>query len=235
MKQTSLDSFQLLLRALTLYKSTFWPAALLSLFAAGCWFEPQFFFISTKDLSLKLALWFIPAGLGAFILWMSVVIYQYGAMHIFDYTIGHALLLSLKRLGPTVIVLLLYMVIVACGTILLILPGFILSMTLMLSIFLVVTNKSSIMNALLYSHNLIWPELLRVSLIISVPIFIYIAPSLVSYLLIMKLALSFEHFHYYATLAQAFIQILTLPYLFCVALCLMQDLEIRHHSRNLLS
>lgn len=235
MKQTSLDSFQLLLRALTLYKTTFWPAILLSLFAAGCWFEPQFFFISTKDLSLKLIVWFIPAGLGAFALWMGLIIYQYGAMHIFDYTIGQSLLFSLKRLVPSTIVLLLYIIIVACGTILLILPGLILSITLMLSMFLVITNKSSMMDAFLYSHKLIWPELLRVSLIISVPIFIYLAPSLVSYLLIMKMTLTFEDFHYYATLAQAAIQIFTLPYLFCVTLCLMQDLEIRHHSKNLLS
>lgn len=234
MKETSLDSFQLLLRAFNLYKTTFWPAILLSLFAAGCWFEPQFFFISTKVPSLKLLLWFIPAGLGALTLWTSIIIYQYGAMHIFDYSIEQALLLSLKRVIPTIIVLLLYLIIVACGTILLILPGFVFSITLMLSMFLVITNKSNIMDALLTSHKLIWPELPRVCLIMSVPIFIYLGPSLVSYLLIMNLVLSFEDFHYYATLAQAAIQILTLPYLFCVALCLMQDLEIRHHSKNLL-
>jgi hypothetical protein len=230
--QTSLDRYQILARAFKVYKTTLGPALIFSALGACSWFYPQLTIADPNQFSLTTFSRLIPAWIGAFIFWMGLIIYQYGSIHSFNYTPIQSLMLGLRRLIPGLIATLMYAVFVICGTLLLILPGLILSVTLMFSFFLVTTHKSGIMDSLFYSHRLVWGQFWRTSSIISTPILIHALLTIVSYLLLLLYSEP-SHFYLYSTITQALIQIIILPYLFSVALCLMQDLEIRQQSKNL--
>lgn len=221
-----LDSYQLLLRAKDLYKATLLQSLVFGLLASVCWFIPQVYFLKNQKFTPSFLILLTLSWFGSFLFWGVTIVYQYGKLHNFNYSFSQAIILGLKRIFPALTTLILYLLIVISGTVLLIIPGFILAFTLMFSFFLVITNKATIFGALSESHRLVWRSFSSVMLVLSNPLLIYSALSLFIYLLVLKFT-TIDQFYLFSIVTQTLVQILCLPYLFAVSLCLIQNLERR--------
>lgn len=140
----------------------------------------------------------------------------------------HALKHALQKLLPLILLILLYALIVLSGTMLLIVPGLILAISLMFSFILLIIDNQNILQSLMTSHRLVWGNWWYTIFIMSFPILINVILFLAAVLAINLLN---AHYHFSAIhytlsffsilLIQAFI----LPFVFSVALLIIYHLK----------
>jgi hypothetical protein len=92
-----------------------------------------------------------------------------------DLTMGAAIAVGLGRFLPMLGCLILYVLAVAVGLIALIIPGLILSLSLLLAPYLVITDNLGAIAAIKQSHKLVWGNWWRTAGIFTVLIFIVFA------------------------------------------------------------
>jgi hypothetical protein len=125
----------------------------------------------------------------------------------------------------------LYSLVVLGATMLLIIPGIILAVTLMFSFILVIVENQSVLQTMISSHRLVWGRwwhtfgvmgfLLVVNLILQLAIFVIIAG------LGLHQQMHLTPIYFAILLISAIVQALFIPYIFATALILIRDLNIR--------
>jgi hypothetical protein len=140
----------------------------------------------------------------------------------------HALKHALQKFFPLILLTLLYALIVLSGTMLLIVPGIILAISLMFSFILLIIDNQNILQSLMMSHRLIWGRWWYTVFMMSFPFLINIILFLATLLAINLLSQHFYFSELYNTLSFFFIllmQAFILPFVFSVALLLIYHLK----------
>jgi len=83
--------------------------------------------------------------------------------------VGQALTAGLKKLLPVLLGMILYMLLVSVGSVLLLIPGIILMMSLFFYPALIVVDNSGIIEALKTSHRLVWGNWWRTVTVLMIP------------------------------------------------------------------
>lgn len=148
----------------------------------------------------------LPAGTPQAVDWRNALIsslisttvssWMYGTMiarmdavaHQTELSLGGALAHAGRRLLPLVLLWILYSVIVTAGLLLLVIPGFILSVSLMFSFFFVLLERENPVQALVSSHRLVWGSWWRTLVIVSVAFVILIAAYVTVFFVIVPFA-----------------------------------------------
>jgi len=121
------------------------------------------------------------AGLGvAFLVSMLISAVIYGAIiakieavtNNQTLSMSQAIAVGLQRFFPLLICGLLYMLAVVAGTLALIIPGIILSLTLLFGVYAVVADNMGPIEALKHSHKLVWGNWWRTAAVVGVGTFI---------------------------------------------------------------
>ena len=201
--------------AFELYKKSLLGALPYSFITSLLIFLPKFAFIS-------ILFW-----IGAIII-MSALVFR---LYCIANHIPHDGTLCLKQafttLIPLLFVLILYTLIVLSGTMLLVLPGIIFSFSLLFSFILVITSHTSVLQALITSHRLVWGKWWHIALHISFPFTINLIIIALALLLFIGLYLhqiiSFSALHYFILISNIVIQTLFIPFIFSLALVLLQS------------
>ncbi len=92
-----------------------------------------------------------------------------------DTSIGEACGVGMSRYWAVLGCLILYSLIVLLGYVALIIPGIILTVSLLFSNYLVVTDSLGPIDAIKKSHNLVWGDWWRTSVILTILLFIFMA------------------------------------------------------------
>lgn len=167
----------------------------------------------------------------AFVLMCSLIFKLHCICHGLQCSYYQAIKHSMSRCIPTFLVGLLYIIAVVSGTALLIVPGFILAISLMFCLFLAINENKGIILALVTSHRLVWGHWWHSLASIAFPLFIMISANM---LVVIITASLFKHFQMpleflfvFAFGLQVFIQSILIPLGFCIALVLLHDLRVR--------
>lgn len=86
-----------------------------------------------------------------------------------------AIVIGVKKLLPVFFAMVLYMIAITLGSVLLLIPGLILMLTLIFFQVLIVTEDVGIVESLKTSHRLVWGNYWRTAAVITIPIFIIYA------------------------------------------------------------
>lgn len=125
----------------------------------------------------------------------------------------------------------LYSLIVLSGTMLLIIPGIIFSISLMFSFILAITDNQHVLQTLTISHRLVWGHWWHTVTVISVPLLLNIVVMLSGFLIVAGILiyyeLTFSQIYIASTLLTIILQTLFIPLIFSVALVLLHDLRQR--------
>ncbi len=113
---------------------------------------------------------------------------------------------------------------VLSGTMLLIIPGIILSVSLMFVFILGIIDAQGILQTLLNSHRLVWGNWWHTALIISIPLMLGTIITLTSFVIAVRF---FSEMPYAVFLFNAIAQIIFIPLVFSIALVLLNDLRLR--------
>lgn len=159
-------------------------------------------------------------------------------LHCLCYGITCSAVQSLKqacyRLIPTLLVLALYIIIVVSGTMVLILPGFILSVSLMFAFLLCLNENKGVFMSLMTSHQLVWGQWWHTFIVMSVPLLLTLTLFLALFLLIAGIfsnaLFNIQGWYYYLFGAQLILHSLLLPFTYSVALVLFNDLRVRQRQ-----
>jgi hypothetical protein len=138
---------------------------------------------------------------------------------------------ALFKLVSVLLLSALYCLIVLSGTMLLIIPGIILMITLMFSFILVITDNQNVLQTLTISHRLVWGHWWHVVAVMSVPFVLNLSITLCIMLgiiiLLTQQGLTITEITFALSAANIFIQIIFIPLIFSVALVLLHDLRHR--------
>lgn len=91
-------------------------------------------------------------------------------------TVGEAFGLGFGRLGRVVLMILAFMLLLAVGFALLVVPGVILSVSLGFGIYLIALDGLGPLEALQRSHKLVWGHWWRTTVVITVAVLLYLLP-----------------------------------------------------------
>jgi hypothetical protein len=228
LKNNMNDPYQVLCRSFQLYLHSLNKAIPLAFLAAFFSFLPSFHFSDNKIFQFIL--------LGACLLlsffFLTTMIFR---IYCIAYQIPHHFFDALKqgalKLFPLILLSVLYAIIVLGGTMLLIIPGIILAVSLMFCFLLLITDNHSLLQALISSHRLIWGQWWITLTVISFPLLLNLLIGLTSLIgifsLFMLFDLSQENFHFVITGLSLIIQSLFLPLIFSTALTLVNFLKTK--------
>ena len=143
---------------------------------------------------------------------------------------------SISRFIPLLLVTLLYVICVLSGTALLVVPGFILSISLMLCFFLVLNENKGVFMALLSSHRLIWGHWWHSFIVMSVPLLLFISLNMIMFILMVAVFSQFSvdlpYFYLIAFTIHILLQSLIAPFSFCIGPMLLHDLRMRQGQNS---
>ncbi len=120
-------------------------------------------------------------GLGVVIWVFSIIVYNAILVRVGDIALGRqgdvvdALLTGLKKTLPVFIGFVLYGLAVMAGFVLLVIPGFILMLTLLFFQVLIVLDNEGVIASLKGSHRLVWGNYWRTTAVIMIPLFVIYA------------------------------------------------------------
>lgn len=138
---------------------------------------------------------------------------------------------ALFKLISVLLLSTLYCLIVLSGTMLLIIPGIIFTITLMFSFILVIIDNQNVLQTLTTSHRLVWGHWWHVVAVMAVPFLLNLTITLGIMLSIIVLltnqGLKLTEITYALTLSNIIIQIIFIPLIFSIALVLLHDLRHR--------
>jgi hypothetical protein len=166
-----------------LYGTTFWKVIWISAGAALIANLPSLLMppMPTDDPEATMAamrqfLWILPLS-------MLATLYSYAAilhrMHAVatgaNANLGTALRIGLIKLFPLLIASILYLLALAVGLVLLVVPGILLGLSLYFYLPLIVVDNKGVLAALKSSHRLVWGNWWRTATVVAVPMFIIMA------------------------------------------------------------
>ena len=135
---------------------------------------------STLEQSQEYMFQAMPVMIGvSVIIWLfSIIIYNAVLARVGHYSvssdcdIGDAIIQGAKKALPVFLGMLIYMVAIMAGFVLLVIPGFILMLTLLFFQVFIVIEDEGIVASIKASHNLVWGHYWRTAAVITIPIFI---------------------------------------------------------------
>jgi|GEM_PF-6150665 len=241
LKSEPQDKLTLIEQGFHLYKHIFGLALPYSLLAAIFIFTPQLFIDITPPFHLTQMGQNVPLMAGAVIGWLLGFIFlsaltfriYYVTLELplrFVDAIAHVLL----KLIPLLLLGILYALVVLSGTLFLVVPGIILSISLMFSFILFLTDNQNVLQTLLTSHRLVWGNWWHALLVISFPLLLDMT---VSFAVLLSLITAFNHYHFSLTTlyfavcgCNIVIQAFFIPLIFSIAFTLLNDLRNRQGS-----
>jgi hypothetical protein len=217
--------YQVLQGAIVLYKQCFAKAFPLAFLGMLFSLLPRFFIFPT---SLLLGSSVICLLIG-FVFIASMIFRIYCMAYEIPHHFSNALKEGIIKLFPLILLTVLYAIIVLSGTMLLIIPGIILAVSLMFSFVLLITDNQNILQALMSSHRLIWGHWWVTLFVVSFPLLFNLLLSLLSLIGLMEISLYFnlssESFTLISVILGLIIQSLLLPFAFCTTLILIYHLK----------
>lgn len=230
---------QLLQQGLDLYFHTLWWTLPFSLIGAAFIFLPQLLSQLLPLIDHNNSFYFSQFGLYGFSLMASFLFIGALSFRIYCvcYHIPSSFLLALKqslfKFIPLLLLVMLYSLIVLSGTMLMIVPGIILTVSLMFSFLLVLTDNQSVLQTLIASHRLVWGNWWHTCLVISIPILLDFIFSFSLLIGIVTFAatkmLSLISILSLVTITNIIIHSFFIPLICCIALVLLHDLRQRQH------
>lgn len=157
-----------------------------------------------------------------------------------ELSLGSAVQTSLGRLLPQVLMVILYAVAVGIGFVLLLIPGFILMLSLMLCWVLVVLERKGPIASLVGSHRLVWGNWWRTSAILTVGFIIlmvlYLAVAFLAGMITPFLGFGSDPFmvgFVSGFIINAVLYLLVTPYYAALLLSIYWDLKLRKEGGDL--
>lgn len=235
-KLSPLSQSEVVSNAFKLYKENALVTMSYSLPASICFFAPSFLTGSNISLMDK---WDKNPVIVLFVIlgWLLGILFQ-GALVFKIYCISNhspcrwlsALYEVLSKLFPLLLLAALYMLMVLSGTMLLIIPGVILSISLVFSFILIIVENYPVLQNLTISHNLVWGHWWYTTSILLYTFLLNIC----AYLLFFLAVVYIFHDNLSSTLVpilffigNIILQTLFIPYLMSVAILLLDDLRKR--------
>ncbi|MGE4348839.1 MAG: hypothetical protein AB7D28_03665 [Candidatus Berkiella sp.] len=226
-----------------LYKFSYTQGALLAFIASFFFLVPLYWPYITLTSNIHISEHSVTHLLMLSLSWLLSLIFSLGLLfklHCLCNGIQNSTLQSIKqslyRLVTTLLVAALYLIIVFSGTMLLIVPGFILSITLMFSFMMVVNENKGVLQSLLTSHQLVWGNWWHTFVIMSVPLLLNIIIMLLAFVLLVsifsKALFQITGWYYYVFALHLILQSLLLPLTFSIALVLFNDLRIKQRQNQ---
>lgn len=232
------DKQQIIENGFALYKQSFWLCLPYSFFAALIIYGPQLVLAmfspdslnhleqSTETLGIMVICW---------LLGLTLVVALLFRLYCLCYSIPSSFLQSLQqalfKLVPLLMLAILYSMIVLGGTMLFIVPGIILSVSLMFSFILLITDNQNVLQTLTASHRLVWGHWWHTMLIISIPLFLNLAVFLIAFIAVFSLFIhsnmTQQVLYLVLLILAVVIQTLFIPFIFSIALTLLHDLRRR--------
>lgn len=222
---TDYNSKQAILEeAFAFYKKTFWIALPYSMIASLCIFTPALLDLLIPHKIVKLeGLW---ETLTCWLLGLIVLTALIFRLYCICYQIPNNFLKSIQhalfKIIPLLLLFILYALIVLSSTMLLIIPGVILAVSLMFSFTLLITTNQKVLQTLISSHRLVWGHWWHTLFVFCIPILIGFVLSLSAFVLLVNFSLTMT-----ALLVNALIQGIFTPFVFLAALVLLHDLNSR--------
>lgn len=192
---------------------------------------PQLLILSSPPLlqgatliTLTITLWLV-----SLILLSSLIFRLYCFCYHMPIDFFRVLRQAVSKLIPLLLLAVLYCLIVFSGTMLLIVPGLILSLSLMFSFILLLSENQNVLQTLITSHRLVWGNWWHSCAIMGIPLLFNVVVSLLAFIMIVKIdtysSLSFSSIHLLNFFTSLVIHALLLPFTFSIALILLHDLK----------
>jgi len=159
-------------------------------------------------------------------------------------TVASGLKKGLGKLFPILIAGILYFLAVGLGTVLLVIPGIILMLSMYLFSTAIILDDKGIIESLKYSHSLIWGNWWRTAIIFTVPVVIiiglYVLLGIVLSLVMASMAASAGSFNpadlsqfSWFIIAEAIINAIIYPLFYAMAVVVYHDLKVRKSGGDL--
>lgn len=177
----------------------------------------QFLKLDKKHLLLSTGFWIV-----AFWLLLSLTDRMYSLLHGIPKTHAQSFMTAFTHLVPILIIQCLYVFVIISGSIFLIIPGVVFSISCMFAFILYLIGRTTLFHSLVLSHRLVWGQWWRTAITLLLPVLINLMVSLLAYMLIAQLE-SIRSFSWTLILIQSFF----IPYLLSTILILLYDLESR--------
>ncbi len=241
LKSEPQDKLSIIQQGFHLYKHIFWLALPYSLLASIFIFIPQLFIDVTPPFHLIQLGQNIPFIASSLICWLLGFIFLSALMFriycitsmlplSFINSISHALF----KLIPLLLLGILYALMVVSGTLFLVIPGIILTISLMFSFILFLTDNQNVLQTLLTSHRLVWGHWWHTLFVISFPLLLDFAVSFAVLLCLIGAfnyySISLKTLYLAVCFCNIVIQALFIPLIFSTALILLNDLRARQSS-----
>jgi hypothetical protein len=157
--------------------------------------------------------------------------------------IGAALKVALKRLGPLFVASILFVLAVALGLVLLVVPGLILMVSLMMYMALLLFENKGVLASLTESHKLVWGNWWRSSAILAVAlillIVIFVAVVVLATIAAPLLGVAVEDAALFLMVTElvfnAGFNVLLMPFITSVMIALYWDLKLRKEGADLVA
>ncbi len=147
-------------------------------------------------------------------------------------TVGEAVSVGLKKLPSFFFAVILYILVVILGYILLIIPGLILTLSLMFYLYFIVVDGYGAYGALKASHSLVWGHWWRTTAVFTVPMVIWLA---LFFTLGFAMALLAANNQVLLQIIANLLSVVFTPYLFTLGYVQFQDLKLRKSGSDLAS
>ncbi|MFI4937245.1 MAG: hypothetical protein ACHQJ6_01885 [Candidatus Berkiellales bacterium] len=221
----------------TLYQQTLRISLPYSILGALLIFVPQLFFGVNLPLAQPIHLLSLPVNLlvgcwlAAFI-FLSALIFR---LYCYVYQIKSNFIASVKhalfKIISLILLMVAYSIVIVSGTLLLIIPGIILTFSLMFSFILMLTENQNVLQTLIRSHKIVWPHWWSSFLIMSLPALFGVALYLIIFVSAVGLALFMglapSTLFLLVIIANIMLQTFFIPFVFSIALVLLHDLRLR--------
>ena len=187
--------------------------------------------------SLITIFWFIPMLIIIFTCYGAIYARIGAIMHNRELSLLDSLKIGIKKLVPIIVASLLYVLAIFGGMILLIIPGFILMLTLLFYMPLIASEDEGILSSLKRSHRLVWGNWWRTTSVFVVPGFIIIAVLLLM-VSIIGIAIGIPNMDIKVialveNLASSLSSLITTPFLCAVLVSQLHDLKLRKEGGDL--
>lgn len=236
LKNEPQDKVQIIKQGWQIYQKTLSRIIPFSFMAALFIFLPHFAY-SLSSLKSSVANEQSTFVVSMIISWMLALIFITGLilrLYYLCYEVPNSFFKSLKyallKLIPVLLLTILYSLIILSGTMLLIIPGMILSITLMFSFIILITDNQNILQTLTSSHRLVSGHWRHTTLCMSIPLLLNLTLSSFAvflFLNLLSLQLNIIAIYVFMFIVNLIIQALLVPLTFSIALVLFHDLKHR--------
>jgi hypothetical protein len=153
-------------------------------------------------------------------------------------SLGDALAQGLKKTVPAILSSILFAVAVAVGTVLLVIPGLILMVSLLFFLAAIAIDHKGILESLTYSHGLVWGSWWRTAAILTVggiivTVLLYVVMFVFISVLSATLTLDFIDLMIAQMAIQAVVALALTPFMLALVIEIYRDLKIRREGADL--